>query len=913
MVNLFCPITGLLVSTQDEWRDQKLGDHFTANFYIIGNSILYSGPSGIADLKSTQASLRLNQEVAREAAGGDGPYVQIEDYAGIRKATVEARKHFMEQMKSRQRLKALIFCNLSPMMEFLVKVGQRFNTSHKTVRVARDYKEAVGMAREICQAQNLETGPFVFGRQTALLDESASLRPSQLVSDPQWDVVTDTYTNETHVIDRAIAYSVVSGFLHEAEVPMIDKTRPRLRDRLADHENLDYIVVDVSALKGGGPKVRRKYMQSLKEWHNRFPLRMYIFLGVNAYMKTVARLANITMPFKIKTARDMDHAFALIREDKRSQKHRTPPRKSEDPMKKYQEQLLALIGGIDWEQPGFDGSLDMEDESHPFYEVFQAVKLIKDEMDDLFKTRQQMQEQLAQSEKKYRELFEKGSDFLCTHDLDGTLLDTNLAFKKGYGWDGDLPPGLNLRDLIPERYRPGFDDYLERIKRQGRDKGTMAVTTATGREFVLEYHNVLVKNENGEPLFVQGSARDITERINAEREKKKLQEQLKHKHKMEAIATLTGGIAHDYNNLLSIIMGNLALAEDSVAPGSDLADFLKEVEKASLKIRDLTHELMALARGGAPVKEAESLAELLRDSTAAISAQGGTAITQSIPDDLWSVPHDPYKMGSVFRNVITNAMEAMPDGGDITIEAENLRIEEDHTDPGLPLKPGGYVHICIKDQGMGILKEHLDKIYDPYFSTKPMGVQKGMGLGLATAYAIVQKHGGHMAVESTPGVGTTVHIYLPAKPAQREIQPPEDAKRVPRSPIPGEPWSTPKVLVMDDEEMLRNLAQRMLTRLGYEAEAVEDGKAAIETYKARMDSGRPFNAVILDLTVKGRMGGEQAIQELVKIDPEVRAIVSSGYSNDPVMSDFEQYGFKAAMPKPYKMEGLKETLKQVLA
>lgn len=912
-MTLFCPISGLQVFTQDDWQEVELGDSYTANFYVIGNSILYSGPSGTADLKSTQASLKLNQEVARKVAGGTEPYVQIEDYAGIRKATVEARKHFMEQVMSRDRLEALIFCNLSPMMQFLVKVGQRFNTSDKTIRVARDYKEAISMAREICTAQNLETGPFVFGQQTAFLDESSSLRPSELLSDPQWDVITDTYTNETHVIDRAIAYSVVSGFLDEAEVPMIDKTRPRLRDRLADHENLDYFVVDVSALKGGAPKIRRKYMQSLKDWHDRFPLRMYIFLGVNTYMKTVTRLANITMPFKIKTARDMDHAFALIRENKRSENEKVPPRKSGDPIKKYREQLLALIGRIDWEQPGFDGSFDMDDENHPFYEVFQAVKLIKDEMDDLFKTRQQMQEQLAQSEKKYRELFEKGSDFLCTHDLDGTLIDTNIAFKQEYGWDQELPPGLNIRDFIPERYRQGFDDYLERIKRQGHDKGTMMVTTATGKEVILEYSSVLVRDEKGNPFFIQSSARDITDRINAEREKKKLQEQLKHKHKMEAIATLTGGIAHDYNNLLSIVMGNLALAEDSAAPGSDLADFLKEIEQASLKIRDLTHELMALARGGAPVKEAESLAELLRDSTTAISAEGGTAIIQSIPDDLWLVPHDPYKLGAVFRNVITNAMEAMPDGGNITLEAENLRIEEDHFDPGLPLKPGGYVHIFIEDQGKGILKEDLDKIYDPYFSTKPMGVQKGMGLGLATAYAIVQKHGGHMAVDSTPGVGTTVHIYLPAKPAEREIQTPEDAERVPRSPIPGEPWSTPKVLVMDDEEMLRNLAHHMFERLGYEVETVKDGKAAIEAYKTCMDSGDPFDAVILDLTVKGSMGGKETIQELLKIDPGVKAIVSSGYFNDPVMTHFKKYGFTAAMAKPYEMKGVIKTLEQVLA
>ena len=237
---------------------------------------------------------------------------------------------------------------------------------------------------------------------------------------------------------------------------------------------------------------------------------------------------------------------------------------------------------------------------------------------------------------------------------------------------------------------------------------------------------------------------------------------------MEAIGALAGGIAHDYNNLMSIIMGNLSLAMEEAETGSFLADFLSEANTAAHKVRDLTHELMSLSRGGAPVKELGSLDELLKTSLEIIPADIGITLNESISRDLKWVPHDRHKMGSVFRNILTNAVEAMPNGGILTIKAENLRIDFDSRDSGIPVKPGDYAHISIQDQGLGIPREHLDKIFDPYFSTKAMGVQKGMGLGLATAYAIVKSHGGHVVVDSTHGMGTTVNIYLPAQSQQQK-------------------------------------------------------------------------------------------------------------------------------------------------
>ena len=351
-------------------------------------------------------------------------------------------------------------------------------------------------------------------------------------------------------------------------------------------------------------------------------------------------------------------------------------------------------------------------------------------------------------------------------------------------------------------------------------------------------------------------------------------------------------------------MGNLSLAVEQAEPGSDLTEFLMEANMASIKARDLTHGLMALSRDGAPVKEIGSISELLRNTRDAVPDHSGIALDTSIPENLWPVPHDPHKMSAVFSNVVTNAVEAMPHGGTLSIKAENLGIKGMSRNLRLTLKPVNHVHISIQDQGVGIPGKHMDKIFDPYFSTKSMGVQKGMGLGLATTYAIVERHGGHIAIDSSPGAGTTVSIYLPVDSVECEGKSPKGAHGNTRSPMP-------RVLVMDDEEMLRKLARQMLKRLGYQAKTVRNGLEAIDAVMEQKRTGKPFDMVILDLTIKGGMGGKQTVQELLKIDPDIKTIVSSGYFNDPVVSRFEEYGFMGSIIKPYKIGNLKETLEKL--
>ncbi len=269
----------------------------------------------------------------------------------------------------------------------------------------------------------------------------------------------------------------------------------------------------------------------------------------------------------------------------------------------------------------------------------------------------------------------------------------------------------------------------------------------------------------------------------------------------------------------------------------------------------------------------------------------------SIPDDLWSVEIDKGQMNQVINNIVINASQAMAHGGTVEVRAENITIAAEY---GLPLRDGKYVKISIEDHGIGIPKADLPKIFDPFFTTK----QAGNGLGLATSYSIVEKHSGHITVKSELGVGTAFHIYIPASPVRilAEEQKMEDV------PTTGEE----KILVMDDEEHIRDLAAGILNSLEYEVATAVDGAEAVELYKNAENSGEPFDAVILDLTVPGGIGGSAAIQELIRIDPEVKAIVSSGYSNDPIMINFAEYGFKGVIAKPYRAIELSEVLRGVM-
>jgi signal transduction histidine kinase/ActR/RegA family two-component response regulator len=363
------------------------------------------------------------------------------------------------------------------------------------------------------------------------------------------------------------------------------------------------------------------------------------------------------------------------------------------------------------------------------------------------------------------------------------------------------------------------------------------------------------------------------------------QDLLKHQ-KLESLGLLAGGIAHDFNNILAVMLGSISLARKQLHNPEKLEQRLKAAQVASIRAQALTQQLLTFAKGGEPIKKTMQLNDILKE--ASDFALHGTAVKSSYAFDsqLWLVEADEGQLSQVIHNLIINAVQAMPDGGTVKIGTENL----DTGESGLKM-----VRAYVEDSGCGVSEENLSRIFDPFFTTK----KKGSGLGLATSYSIIKKHGGEITVSSSPGKGSIFSILLPAS-GGKVAEKLQDASTL----FHGEG----RVLVMDDEVALLETIKEMLEELGYRVECAANGTDAVELYRQSQEEGEPFDLVILDLTIPGEMGGKETISILRTLNPDVVAVVSSGYSKTAVLSNFRDYGFSAMIHKPYELNELSQIL-----
>ncbi|MDQ7782749.1 MAG: PAS domain S-box protein [Desulfomonilaceae bacterium] len=506
--------------------------------------------------------------------------------------------------------------------------------------------------------------------------------------------------------------------------------------------------------------------------------------------------------------------------------------------------------------------------------------------------RKRAEQALRESEEKYRTIVNGLEAVYYEVDLHGTWTFLNESTARVFGYPKEEMIGRNYREFVDGHAIDECFRAVNRVFRSGKPAGVCSVKVRTnfGLDRHLEFSVTPIKDSSGRITGFRGICRDVTER-------KREQDELLKIEKLESIGVLAGGIAHDFNNILTAIGGNISYAKLFLKPGDKSYKRLSEAEKAGNRARQLTQRLLTFSKGGSPVKKSVSVSDIIEDSCSFALWGSNVRCEYSIAEDLCAADVDEVQIGQVIANLVINADQAMPDGGIIHITALNLDVVPED---GLPLQRGRYVRISVKDQGTGIPREILPKVFDPYFTTK----SEGSGLGLATAYSIVKSHGGLITVESKPGFGTTFHVYVPAA---------EDCPVENRDTEEKVGSGSGRILLMDDEEAIRDLAGELLGMLGYEVVTAQDGAAAIELYRSAKDALRPFDAVILDMTVPGGMGGKDAIKRLIEIDPDVKAIVSSGYSNDPVMSRYQDHGFSGMVAKPYTALELNLTLKKVLS
>lgn len=501
----------------------------------------------------------------------------------------------------------------------------------------------------------------------------------------------------------------------------------------------------------------------------------------------------------------------------------------------------------------------------------------------------QAEQAIRESEQHYRALFEQANDAILLENEKSEIVDCNLHAIKQFGYSREELLKMRDADLIVPEYQPasGKIKYSE-LEYSEPTIFEPVILSKAGKKIIVEATITLLKRHTKK--FYLLILRDLTER-------RKVEEEVQKSQKLESIGLLAGGIAHDFNNRLSVILGNAQLARMSLDKPGNIEKYLYNIEKGAMLATTLTQQLLTFSRGGEPVKRIHSLQDILRESIELSLSGSKTKCEFEMQDDLWAVEVDEGQIVQVINNLVINADQAMTKGGKLIVRAVN--IPESRKMPHAALRTGNYVRVSIQDHGIGIPPENIDKIFDPYFSTK----QKGSGLGLAVAYSIIKKHNGLIHAESRLGEGATFIFYLPALP-DYELEGSEREDEL----FQGKG----RILVMDDEEAVLSVLDNFLTVSGYEVELARNGEETIKLYQDAFTSGKPFRIVIMDLTVPGGMGGKETISKLLEIDPNVKAIVASGYSNDPVMANFKEHGFSGVLGKPFKMKELSRVLHEAL-
>jgi two-component system, cell cycle sensor histidine kinase and response regulator CckA len=517
--------------------------------------------------------------------------------------------------------------------------------------------------------------------------------------------------------------------------------------------------------------------------------------------------------------------------------------------------------------------------------------LLNYKMEGELHQRKRVEKKLRTAERVKIELLDSMDDSVIYLDTDQRLSWANNSAR-----GGPRPiPQSSLGDYCYAIWGDGKGPCegcpVPRTLAEGRTRQNKAIRDSEGR--CWHVHSYPVMNDSGILRGVVVVSRDVTEELVKEEELLKIR-------KLESVGVLAGGIAHDFNNMLTAVMGYISLAELKQAGDGETKTYLRKATAAADRAKQLAARLLTFSQGGHPIRRQVGVEQLITKAAANAAGTRPVSVRTEIDPQCRLLLCDQDQMTQALRNVIVNACESMPTDGEVIVRAVCTLI-----DKGFPagLVPGGYLRVNISDRGPGIPGDIRDKIFDPYFTTKPMGAEKGCGLGLAITHSIIQKHQGYVSVEDRPGGGTTVSILLPLNTTDKFNTQAPVLAAVQKPNRDGE-----RILVLEDEALVAEVAKMLLSHLGYRVTHTSHGEAAVDQFKTAQAAGDPFSAVILDLTIKGGMGGRETLEVLKRHDPGVRAFVSSGYSSDPVLTDFRSYGFSGVIPKPYTLEEVKRAL-----
>ena len=886
-----CHTTGLPVTVKPEWRDIDLKGGGRATFKLIGGQILLSIIHGRLDRQCMELFFMERETVLESMLGPDKPFFELADLSGIKtRHPISLFKTLAKGIIAKKQRTIGITCVNAPLaLTLAAKTAQSVLKLPFPLSFEKDYGTAVEGAAAAVTGQG-------YGRRRR--------PPEKTTSTADWFLELDGFSARYELLEEDILHMSVRGLVQKRHIKPHFEFKEKVFKAMSLEDKAYFMVVDATQAMGIKAKALWPYTLRARKWQQEHPFRTFIIYGATRPIRSAFYLVRPFSPGCTRMVSNLENALRII-EKMQSRSKDSPARAGKSmpdasgPAREYVNDLLQFIGDIDWEADGFmTGGTNIKP-SHPFRPVIDAMEVVKHDLDQLLLDRKAAVVDLEESEEKYRTIVESIEEGYYEVDTAGNFTFFNSPVCRMLGYSRDELLGMNNRECMDKEnanktfltfnsvYTTGTPSKAYESEFIKKDGSRLSVETSI----------TLMRDRNHKPIGFRGIFRDLTERKAAEKEKERLETRLRYAQRMQSIGTLAAGIAHNFNNLLMGIQGNVSLmllARDFSDPEHKR---LRQVEKMIKSGSELTGQLLGYAREGKYRVKPINLDRLIKDVSGTFGVtRREIRIHLELASDLKGIQADQAQIEQVLLNLYVNAADAMACGGDLFVKAMNATHEHIKNRVYKP-EPGPYVLLTVRDTGTGMDKETTERIFDPFFSTK--GPAGGTGLGLASAYGIVKGHGGYIEVTSEKGQGTTFEIFLPAsrESKKREKDSPEKIFK-----------GNEVVLLVDDEELVIDVGRQMLIALGYRVLTAGSGREAVESYRQNRSL---IDLVILDMTMP-RMGGGETYDRLKEIAPEIRVLLSSGYSINGQATEILKRGCSGFIQKPFDMSDLSIKIRQVL-
>ena len=887
------PVSDLRVLQKPEWTDVRLGVDFRVTVRLIGDDIVHSEQHGSIGLSDLKALLRLIEDVVREHVGTRRRHVHIADYTGLKGASFESRRFFIEYMGKSRNLVGVIFFGVSPTLKLSIKLGRRLHLIHTNFEIVDTFDEALERAHQLLLAA----------------PTAVPAGPTAISAEPQetdWTYEHQGFRVRWELVEDRVVHGVASGTLRSEHIDPLFAVTDRAVAHAQRFAPSPAVVLDITEVEGVSVAGRRRFVDALREWRERRALSLFAVYGANPRLKGAIAISRPFLPFPLTLTRDLESALKLVPERRpqrppeataRDEERR--PRATLRATEQHIDDFLRFLGNINWERDGVDWWQDEVPRDHPLGPLFDAITLLKADVDHLLSERRRAEEALRESTDRYRTILENIADGYYEIDPEGRLSFCNDAMLDILGLERDQVHRLSPTVFMDSDRADRMVAAFRRVWATGQPTTALAceLSRPDGRRIAVEVSISLVHDREGEPVGFRGIVRDVTERAAAELDRARLESQLRQAQRMEAVGTLAGGIAHNFNNLLMGIQGNVSLVRKDIDPRHPHHHRLETIETLVRGGSKLTRELLGFARAGRYEVRAIDVNDLVRQTADTFAtARREVRVHLDLSKELVRVRADRGQLEQVLLNLFINAAEAMPGGGDLYLATQttsHLALQ------GRPyaVRPGSYVELVVRDTGIGMTPETQRRIFEPFFTTK--GMSGGTGLGLSSVYGAVKAHDGYIDVVSAAGLGSTFTVYLPLT----------DEDAVAAEDTQGEiVLGRGTVLLVDDDAAVLEACGAILAHLEYTPLRAASGREAVEIFRERWQE---IDLVILDMVLPD-IGGGEVYDALRAIDPEVKVLLASGYSLGGAAQAILERGCNDFIQKPFTIGQLSQKIGAVI-